>query len=314
MRLIDVVTFLLLTPSLCAAQFTECLVSSRLANQVLRFDGATGEFLGRFDGPGSGLQTPNGVLLGADGFVYVASRDGAQILRFHFDGTFDRVFASGPEMLGPSGIIFGPGGDLYVANSLANNVSQYDRHTGALVKTFGTGGELSNPISLAFGPDGDLYVTSATNNRLVRYNGASGALVGVVAEGGVLANPTDVKLGPDGLLYISSVLQNRIARYDVTSGLIESYAQSNFFLPRPTGLAFGPGGNLFVDCFTADKVTRVIDPATMEDFIAPGAGGLDGPQYLTFVPEPGFGAMFISMAVLFRARRALRYPLPPGEG
>lgn len=125
---------------------------------------------------------------GPDGKIYLASPDGHQILRYFTDGQFDRVFASGVEMLGPSGIGFGPEGDLYVGNSLAQNVGRYDRN-GTLVRTHGSSAELNAPIAGAFGIDGDIYVTSAVNNRLVRYDGASGAFKSIVAQGGVLANP-----------------------------------------------------------------------------------------------------------------------------
>src|SRR4051794_5330296 len=164
----------------------ELLVSSRLGNQVLRYsDAAVPAPLGQFNNGGN-LVTPNGVLLGPDGMIYLSSRDGGQVLRYFINGQFDRVFASGPEMVGPSGIVFGPQGDLYVANSLAQNVGRYDRTTGALVRTYGTSAELNAPIAVAFGLDGNLYVTSAVNNRLIRYDGATGALDGILVQGGLL--------------------------------------------------------------------------------------------------------------------------------
>lgn len=285
-----------------AASDEQLLVSSRLNNQVLRYDGSTGAAAGRFD-IGGDLHTPNGIVLGADGMIYLSSRDGGAVLRYRFDGTFDRVFASGSEMVGPSGLTFGPNGDLYVANSLANNVGRYDRQTGALVQTIGTSAELNAPISVAFGPDGDLYVTSALNNRLLCYDGVTGSLKGVLFQGGLLSNPTDIKLGDDGDLCIASVLQNRIARYDPISGTLTSYLQDSNLM-GPVGLAFGPGGDLFVACFNGDKVVRVDhSSATISaTFVAPGSGGLDGPQYLTFVPEP-MAALSIAAIALLRTGR-----------
>lgn len=297
-------TFLFAWLILCTSieiAHAELLVSSRLSNQVLRYsDGPTP--LGQFN-IGGGLLTPNGVLQGPDGMIYVSSRDGGQVLRYFLNGQFDRVFAQGPEMVGPSGIVFGPEGDLYVANSLAQNVGRYDRTSGALVRTYGSSAELNAPICAAFGPDGDLYITSAVNNRVIRYDGATGNFDGIVAQGGFLANPADMKRGPDGRLYIASALQNRIAVYDTTTSQLTSYAQdANFQLP--VGLAFGPGDDLFVASFNGDKIVRVNHTTQMiaGDYIPSQGGGLDGPQFLIFIPEPTTAALAL-VAVLAAGRR-----------
>jgi streptogramin lyase len=279
----------------------DVLVSSRLSNQVLRYSDA-GAPLGQFNIAGA-LQTPNGVLLGPDGKIYVASRDGHQILRYFTDGQFDRVFASGMEMVGPSGIVFGPNGDLFVGNSLAQNVGRYDHTTGALVRTYGSSAELNAPLAVAFGPDADIYVTSAVNNRLVRYDGASGDFKSIVAQGGLLANPADMKRGADGRLYIASALQNRIAVYDPITSQLTSFVQDANF-QGPVGLSFGPNDDLFVASCNGDKVVRVnhLTQTIAGDFISGGTGGLDGAQYLTFIPEPGFAMIFGSSILLLRRR------------
>ena len=111
---------LVATLSRAADAAEQLLVSSRLNNQVLRYDGS-GASIGWFDNGGD-VHSPNGVVQGPDGMIYVSSRDGAQVLRYRFDGSFDRVFASGVEMIGPSGLTFGPSGDLYVA--LAGSVKR----------------------------------------------------------------------------------------------------------------------------------------------------------------------------------------------
>ena len=95
MHRICFLSFLLL--SQIASPAADLLVSSRLTNQVLRYDGNA-----QPTGPGAvggGLFTPNGLAVGPDGMLYVASRDGGQILRYALDGSFDRVFAQGSEMI-----------------------------------------------------------------------------------------------------------------------------------------------------------------------------------------------------------------------
>ena len=282
----------------------DLLVSSRLSNKVLRYSDAAAP-LGQFDN-GGGLITPNGVLQGPDGMIYLSSRDGGQVLRYFLNGQFDRVFASGTEMVGPSGIMFGPDGDLFVANSLAQNIGRYDHATGVLKRTYGSSAELNAPIAVAFGLDGDIYVTSAVNNRVIRYDGVTGEFDAIVAQGGLLSNPADMKRGADGRLYIASALQNRIAVFDTTTSSITSFVQDASF-QSPVGLAFGPGGDLFVASFNGDKVVRV-NHATQQvigDYIPAQSGGLDGAQFLTFIPEPA-ALLFTLLPAAVLRRRATR--------
>ena len=59
------------------------------------------------------------------------------VLRFdETSGTFLGVFASGPELQQPSGLVFGPDGNLYVASHGPNPVVRYDGTTGAFIDIF----------------------------------------------------------------------------------------------------------------------------------------------------------------------------------
>src|SRR5690242_10519577 len=72
---------------------------------------------------------------------------------------FRAIFASGGGLTEPSGLAFGPDGNLYVAGAISK-VLRYDGKTGAFIDTFAPGfsGRLLNPNDLVFGPDGNLYV------------------------------------------------------------------------------------------------------------------------------------------------------------
>ena len=150
------------------------------SNSILRYDGATGAFLGAFVASQSGgLQAPAGMSFGPDGNLYVASS--RSVMRFQgafgkFPGSpmpsagnsgADFVSAGSGGLLGPLAAIFGPDGngdgnqDLYVANWLSNagdikaregNVKRFDGVTGAFIDTFvptGSGG-LKGPGLIAF--------------------------------------------------------------------------------------------------------------------------------------------------------------------
>lgn len=288
------------SPAAAAAALPDLLVASRLGNQVLRYTGG-GSSVG-VAAQGNGMMTPNGLAI-AGGNLYVASRDGGQILKFNGLGdSFAGVFAQGLEMVGPSDVLFGPNGDLYVANSLADNVSRYDRATGALVATY-RHPALVHPVGLAFSADGRLFASSVTARRLYELNPNTSEVIGVVAEGGLLAGPADIHFGPDGLLYAANPPGNSVTRYDPVSGQVTTFLASAQ-LAAPTSLQFGDDGKWYVGSFSGDRVMRLTAAGALDGaFIPTGLGGLDGPQYLLFIPEPAAGAALLAAAGMLRGRR-----------
>jgi outer membrane protein assembly factor BamB len=231
-------------------------VGSLNTNEVLRYDGTSGAFLGSFVTAGSGgLNGPavDGLIFRPDGRLYVASRNGNSVLRYDAaTGSFlDTFVAPGSGgLLNPKGMIFAPDGSLLVSSG-TNEVLRYDGTTGGFLGAFisaGSGG-LNNPRSLAFGPDGNLYVASANSNQILRYNGTTGAFVNafVAANSGGLTTPGDL-LFSDGSLYVASQNTNQVLRYDATTGgFIEaSVSAGNNGLDRPIGLLLDANQNLLV--------------------------------------------------------------------
>ena len=78
----------------------------------------------------------------------------------------------------------------------------------------------------------------------------------------------------------------------------------------PIGLEFGPGGSLYVASLNNNKVAKFdgTTGASQGDFVAPGSG-VSGPNFFTFLPEPGVLVALISgtAILLARRRRASRY-------
>ena len=234
------------------------LVSNSRGNNVLRFDGNTGNYLGEFIPPGrGGLSNPDQIVFGPDG---------------NGDDKSDIYIASGdkPENSG---------------EPTASAVLRYDGITGAFIDKFigdnpntagdETGG-LFRPYGLAFGPDGNFYVNSFLSDQILRYNGKTGQFIDVFASGnqqaGGLNGPNNLLFAPDGNLYVttqgsvardgkadySASFPSQVLRYNPQTGQSSIFASPD---PSPRsqgftsllGMAISPAdGDLYVSDFAND--------------------------------------------------------------
>jgi hypothetical protein len=251
------------------------LVSSYNTDSVLRYDENTGAFVDTFvPRQSGGLREPMGVLFGPDHNLYVSSgifatssnngNSHKAVLQYSgTTGAFLSDFADQNQFNSPRGIIFGPDGNLYVADGDPNTgpgkVARFNGTTGAFMDNFvapGSGG-LEHPGALLFGPDGALYVASYKFSEVLRYDGKTGAFLGtfVTPGSGGLHIPQMMAFGPDGNLYVAS---------------------GNLF----TGSPFAPGSVL-----RYQGPTRANPGAFLGTFVPAGSGGLANPIGLLFGPD-----------------------------
>src|SRR5262249_22316483 len=118
------------------------------------------------------------------------------------DNAFVRKFipAAQSDILDPSGLFFGPDGDLFLSSATTSEVKRYDGKTGAPkggVICAGLG-RLNEAEGMACGPNGILFVASELGNAVLEYDGTTGAFIGefVTAGSGVLGEPTWIIFGP----------------------------------------------------------------------------------------------------------------------
>ena len=129
------------------------VVNTGLGGSVLRFDGTSGAFLGKFVSFAGG--DAYGLAFGPDGHLYVSMGSDSSVRRF--DGTTGALLstfvASGSGGLAVANdLAFGADGHLYVASFGSHSVLRYDGATGAFLDTFASGGGMERPTWIAFGP------------------------------------------------------------------------------------------------------------------------------------------------------------------
>lgn len=203
-----------------------CVSANTLGEYSLQVFGGSSDFRGEV------ARNPNGLFSGTrgpDGAVYALAPDeealgsspGHSVWRIDDAGAKRFVPNGSGGMTAPVGFIFGPDGDVYVADARAGVLRFSGQHglaRGVFVP-LGSGG-LQDVTKLMFGPDGRLYVASARANAVLRFDGATGAAVDTfVSPGsGGLVNPAGLAFGSDGNLYVTSSGTNQILRFDGVTG------------------------------------------------------------------------------------------------
>jgi DNA-binding beta-propeller fold protein YncE len=225
------------------------------ASQILRFVGKPGpegkhafrEVYAEQHKTNPGLAHPFDVTFGPDGHLYVPSQDTDVVGRYYgpqADGGKPGEPMPHPDALRdedakhllpgtfvpsqrhtPTGVrtvrraIFGPDGDLYVADRDADSVKRYDGSSGALKREY-RHQHLTTPVHLAFrADDGMLLAGSRDRHAIFAIDTATGEMAPLVAPGaGGLLAPAGIAFGAEGKLYVCSRETKQILRYDATSG------------------------------------------------------------------------------------------------
>lgn len=202
------------------------------------------------------LDKPWGVAVGPDGGLYIGDARNHRVRRVAPDGVITTVAGTGtPGFSGdagpatsaqvyfPTGLAFGPGGELYVSDSVNNRVRKVSRD--GVITTFAgnglleTGGEvgdggpatsanLNQPYGLAVAPDGTLYIADSEHFRIRRVagdgiittlagNGSGGTAINGSIAAAAPVYSYAVTLAPDRALYLPDFFSDRVLR--VGSGL-----------------------------------------------------------------------------------------------
>ncbi|MDC0740384.1 Vgb family protein [Polyangium mundeleinium] len=214
-------------------------VASFLTDQILRYDGKTGDFIDVFkegDGMPGGLNGPNGLLFGPDEKLYVTTQGSvaengtpmfpglpSQVLRIDVTTGEMVVFADQPALsdaghgyISLLGLAYGPDCnaglcELYVSD-FANDIRRYDFTMGTLLGTIATNYTGSSPSGnylggLSFGDGGRIFTvgfdvddTKGNPGTVLRFE-ADGTPVPASGQSGAVLVKADARLArPIGIL------------------------------------------------------------------------------------------------------------------
>ncbi len=248
-------------------QAATLLASSYYDSAVYEFDAGTGALKTTLVAPYTSplLSGPAGMTQGPDGNLYISSQFNDTIVRINLTTNVATTFltandlhpfvtATGNNVFFPSGLQFGPDGNLYVClfggqgsttggvvrfNIASNSGNLSYAGSGTL---FGSG--LSQPTALLFGAAGDassMYVSNAGADDVVKITNATSATpitTTFLAPGsGGVNYPAGLAWGPDQKFYVTD-----LGATSFQGNVLQFNADGSFTKVMTPG---GPVGNLF---------------------------------------------------------------------
>ncbi len=253
-------------------------------------------------GGSGGLALPHRSRLAPDGTIVIASAATDNVLRYDAGtGAYLGEFIAASGGLDyPVDMIFHHDGFVYVSSQLTNQVLRFNATTGARDMGWAAAdASLSGPSGIAFDSSGNLYVAGRFSNNVARFseNGTFSLAFGDVPSAFSIA------FRADGSLLVNSGANGTVEAF-ATPAAIPSQTTWISGLNVPVGIEPDANENFLIAEYGASQI-RLIDGTTgsLLSIFASGAP-LDGPNFLSVIPEPSTAALLVAAwGLAFRRRR-----------
>ena len=271
------------------------MVSGYFSDNVAVYDACSGAFLrqleqdGHIDGAQAVRHNPR------DDLVYVVSEGNDQVQRYRRNADYDfvDVFAQLDPGFDPTGVAFGPMGEVYVAGYGSSSVVELDAANGEVIGTVlpSDSGLLGADNGMILSAAGLLYVPGYDTDSVARVDPASGEVEATfIAPGSAGLSETRGIVDEGDTILVGGEGSGAVYRFDAATGQLVDTLLAG--LVRPTGLALDGDGSLLV--LWGNRVQRY-DRLTGAPLgvLANGAdGGISGGTFIALVPNPDFDAVF----------------------
>ena len=260
-------------PDINGDSVEDLYVISADTDEILVYDGATGDFLEPFITGIPEFDDGGDMAFGGD-YLYANSvYDLSKVFRFNAQ-TGAYVDSIDVGTVAPIGLTLaenGPyQGDLFLTDRDTNEVLRYDADTNLTTPFVSAGsGGLTTPWKAIFGPDGHLYVTSNGTNQILKYDGTSGEFLKVVATD-VMESAIWLVSGDDGFLYLTGLLPENegdvgLARIHAGTGEVDQILAFDEE-GGGNGLNIGPHNVFYVSGNADNNYVRLAGPASVAAF------------------------------------------------
>ena len=142
-----------------------------------------------------------------------------------------------PSLKSPSSLAIDSTGNVWLANSTGNTVTEFS-HTGTTLSGSGFTAAFNTPSAIAIAQDGTLWIANRGNNTISRIDGLGAPVSGSPYSGGGLNLPSSIAVDAQGTVWVGNSGNSSVTSISSTGGTLVNYTPSG--ISAPLALAINP--------------------------------------------------------------------------